>query len=543
MKQLYRLSLILCAALWLIPAPGRAQQNTPKPRRSHALLVGIGQYGDLPDKFKQVPGAKEDVVETEKFLREQYGFAAADIHCLVNEQATRKRILAEFRTWLIEQTAPGDRVFFLFSGHGSQVHDENGDEAKRDPADHDDEAIVPYDATIKGENFIIDDELEELITRLSGRLGVFVIDSCTSGTISRATGNQGAAKDALRPRYLPSPAQFAALQTNTRGAGGAADYEVQELPPDSKLLVPRNLRLVEEKLKDIVSGLVVISAAQPGQAAFPMETEEGGYRGALSYLFNKIQLEEKRQNRTLSFNQLRDRLTAEIAGLQQREWLRGTQVPFFEVLSKYPLGELPLFVGAQAQVEYALPTANPASMLRVELRTNEDKRQYRIGEDISYTVKTNAPGWLYLLVFSQENVATCIFPTKDNDSYRTAGTLRLPAEDAFEVKEPIGKDITIALLSSRNLKLGDKEVMSWDEVFDRLHSNKLAGFVKTRGVGTKKPGQASSAPASLDDADWQAASLVIETIAKTAGRNTSAKQANARSARGVSPNLNKPKQR
>ncbi|MGH9939185.1 MAG: hypothetical protein ACREAM_23330, partial [Blastocatellia bacterium] len=68
--------------------------------------------------------------------------------------------------------------------------------------------------------------------------------------------------------------------------------------------------------------------------------------------------------------------------------------------------------------------------------------------------------------------------------------------------------VVIALLSKERLDLGDMEMMTWDEVFRRLESKKLAGYVKSRGVGVKKPGQ----PAAAKPADWQAASLIIETV-------------------------------
>ena len=63
----------------------------------------------------------------EPFIREKYGFTAAEVHMLTGKQATRAAILREFSEWLIGGTRPGDRVFLLFSGHGSQLPDDNGD--------------------------------------------------------------------------------------------------------------------------------------------------------------------------------------------------------------------------------------------------------------------------------------------------------------------------------------------------------------------------------------------------------------------------------
>ncbi len=514
----HAIKLILAASLLALFSHVLADSRAQAPqRKSRALLVGINGYQS--QEVNPVKGAEEDVWATKAFLQRVYDFAPGDIHTLTGSQATREAILIGFEDWLINDTRPGDRVFFLFSGHGSHVRDVDGDEGEGPQGR--DETIVPYDVRFvppnQTENQILDDEINALIAQLSGRLAVLVFDSCHSGTLSRAPGNRAAAAKADGPRYLPSPEEWAAVRTNARGSnsnrgnsGGA--YQVEER--QDKQLVPRNLRLVEEKLSGTVAGIVVISAAQPNQLAYPVRLGAEQYRGALSYLFNETLAAQK----TLTVNELRARLTGQIATMQAEQKLKGQQQPAFEILSKYPLGDLPLFAGAQAQVEHELPVANPNSKLSVELRTNENKWQYRLGEDISYTVKTSAPGWVYLLVFSQENVATCIFPTDSADSNRGAGTLRLPAQNTFEVKEPLGKDVTIALLSSVKLNLGDKEVMSWDEVFERLRSKRLRGYVNTRGVGVKKPAQPSAPSISLDEADWQAASLIIETSAKTAGR-------------------------
>jgi hypothetical protein len=443
------LSILLSLLALLSPTPNRSRAQAPQ-RKSRALLVGINTYQS--EEVNPVKGAEEDVGATQEFLQQAYGFAPADIHTLTGSQATRQRILAEFRQWLIRGTQPGDRVFFLFSGHGSNVRDVDGDEG-----DGRDETIVPYDvrfvAPDKTENQILDDELNELIAQLTGRLAVLVFDSCHSGTVSRAPGGAAARRAEAGPRYLPAPEAWAALRTGGLGGGGqqsGSAYQVTE--EQGKQLVPRNLRLVEEKLQGAVAGSVVISAAQPHQLAYPVKLGDGGYRGALTYLLTKT----LGQAQPLTVNELRDRLTTQMAALQAQQKLKGQQRPAFEILSKYELGQLPLFAGAQAQVEYELPVANPNSKLRVELRTNEGKRQYHLGEDISYAVQTSAPGWLYVLVFSQENVATCIYPVNNAPSHHPAGTHRLPT---FQVQEPLGRDVTIALLSSVKLNLGDKELM------------------------------------------------------------------------------------
>ncbi len=479
-------AVVLIALLVAAPFSGASPQRV----KGRALLVGIDQYADA--RVKRVRGAEEDARATGEFIKREFGFAEDDIHTLVGAAATRKRILAEFRDWLIGETKPGDRVFFLYSGHGSRLKDDNGDER-----DGFDETLAPYDAKPTGENQIRDGEINQLIEQLSGRSATLIFDSCHSGTITRGGGQSNKTASDVGPRYMPSPEQFARLQSGTRGGSGLLDYGVGALESDDQLGA-RDLSLVEEDLGESASGIVIISAAQANQQAYPLAVD-GGYRGALSYVFNDVQ-----RGRKLPLDQLEREVTERVAELQRSGRLKGFQRPSFEVFSRFPRNTLPLFAGP---CEWLSTPANPNSAIKLSLRSREGKTQYRLKEDISYEVTTNAPGWLYLIVFSQENVANCIFPTGVNEDNRVeAGTHRLPRSNYFEASLPLGKDVALALLSSERLNLGDKEEMTWDEVFNRLRSKKLADFVRTRGNKTKKSGRA------LDETDWQAASLVIETV-------------------------------
>src|SRR5262249_33649742 len=146
-------------------------------------------------------------------------------------EATAGRIASEFRSWLIAGTKPGDRIFFLYSGHGTRVKDDNGDEE-----DGEDEALAPYDVDRYGNNLIRDDLFNQMLGELSGRMVVMVFDSCHSGTISRGgIGETQESKEAgPQPKYLPSPEEFAELaRTGTRSRGGSSitDYAVEAIKP------------------------------------------------------------------------------------------------------------------------------------------------------------------------------------------------------------------------------------------------------------------------------------------------------------------------
>lgn len=494
---------LLLSLLCYLSYGGSAQQTHIKGR---ALLVGVSRYQQHP-AVKPTSGAEDDARETAQFIQTQYGFLPEEIHTLIGSQATAANIKAEFRRWLIEGTKPGDRVFFFYAGHGSQMKDTSGDEA-----DGRDEVLAPYDVNWRGDSFVnvvTDDEIGKLIGQLSGRLAVLVFDSCNSGTISRGSPGASAKTAVGDARYLPSPEEADKLGLGVTMRGGkSVEYFVE----DERLLRPksgsqakqqeRDLNVVDIGAQDAATGIVVISAAQSNQTAYSMDTGGGKYRGALSYAFS-----EALRERQPKLSELRQELERRIAGYQLAKRLRGNQRPMIETQATIPLEDKPLFGGQLSLPEVAF--ANPQSPLRVTLRSLESKQAYKIGDDISYEATTSAPGYLYLLVFSQQQVATCIFPNKnERDSRLPKGTHRLPARDFFQAQEPVGKDVVIALLSSVPLNLGDKEEMTWQEVFDRLRSNKLAGYVATRGVGTKK----NTSGASLEQADWQAASLVVETI-------------------------------
>lgn len=542
-----RLLLTACCVIAALTSVGNTPRAASAQPKGRALLVGINEYRHAP-AVKPTRGAQEDATETARFIQTQYGFRADEIQTLLGPNATADKIKATFKSWLIDGTEPDDRVFFLYAGHGSQMKDANGDEE-----DGLDEVLAPYDVNWQGNGFvnvITDDELEVLLKQLSGRQVVMVFDSCNSGTISRSTpGAQITRNGHGDARYLPSPeeAMQLGLGVGTRG-GPAADYVVND---DARLLrhksgapaaaQERDLKWVDLKLQSTDMRMVIFSAAQSAQAAYSLKIGNQD-RGALSYAFYAAHRE-----RDPKLSELRRSITAQITQWQQHAQLRGQQQPAVEIISASSLEEDPLF--AAAPNVPAIAFANPQSALRVTLRTLDGKRVYRIDDKIAYEVTTSAPGWLYLLVFSQEQKATCVFPTNENADDRDnhllrPGTYRLPRSKYFYARPPIGRDVVVALLSSVPLKLGDQEELTWQEVFDRLRSNKLTGYVNTRGVGTKPSAPSPNAPQpkSLDEADWQAASLVMETIAQADERAPAANKPASRSNR-VSSKPNRPQQR
>lgn len=154
-----------------------------------ALVIGLGKQEDT--NWGKINGDK-DVPYVQKMLKKA-GYK--EIRTLMNEQATKARIIAAFKS-LTNRCQRGDVVYIHFSGHGQQVTDVNGDEWP----DSLDESWIPYDAYLtygkkdKGEKHLIDDEINVLLTAIKNKIGnngkiLVVVDACHSGDSSRGDDN------------------------------------------------------------------------------------------------------------------------------------------------------------------------------------------------------------------------------------------------------------------------------------------------------------------------------------------------------------------
>lgn len=136
-----------------------------------ALCVGINAYGSGNDLYGCVNDARDW----------QSNLAARGFTCamLLDKDATRANLITGIRD-LIRGASSGDLCVLTYSGHGSWVPDQDGDEP-----DGRDEVICPVDI-FEGDRWIADDQLhEEFSARHRGVRLVFVSDSCHSGTVSR----------------------------------------------------------------------------------------------------------------------------------------------------------------------------------------------------------------------------------------------------------------------------------------------------------------------------------------------------------------------
>lgn len=158
---------------------GWPQETGSASSTRRALLIGISHYQH--DQLPPLPGSRNDIHVMRQVLTSRFGFTQHHTKLLVDQAATRKRILRALRK-IVRDARPHDFLYIHYSGHGSQVKDLNGDELD----DQFDETLVPYDARTEGVPDITDDELEHILSKLKTDGAIIVFDSCHSGTATRS---------------------------------------------------------------------------------------------------------------------------------------------------------------------------------------------------------------------------------------------------------------------------------------------------------------------------------------------------------------------
>lgn len=161
-----------------------------------ALLVGLNQY---PAPVHSLRGCLNDVSQVHDLISSRLGFAARDIVTLTDSRATTRRLVAQLGR-LVDGASPGDVLLFHYSGHGSQVDDQNGDETD----DRLDGIICPYD--LDWDHPFSDDDLYEIVEPLPAGVNLTVVlDCCHSGTGLREARPERAEPDRATQRCIASP--------------------------------------------------------------------------------------------------------------------------------------------------------------------------------------------------------------------------------------------------------------------------------------------------------------------------------------------------
>jgi hypothetical protein len=258
--------------------PAISLQETGK---RHALLIGV-QY---PEKSLQL-NTKPDVEAIKNLLVTRFKYKdpgdkseTEEFIILDTPEATSKTGIEAGFNKLIGRVREnsGDVVLIHYSGHGSQVPDDDGDET----SDRMDETICPSDVQKKdgtGNSHLRDDQIGlwlEQLSKKNPKSIVVIFDSCHSGTGTRS-GN--ALSRRLPEEWSPRP-QIENLLFTSRGGGDSMGD--QEPESGGGILKPS-----QRSNKN----LVVLAAARAEQTAYETNRGQdmGAFTGSLLQAFSHV---------------------------------------------------------------------------------------------------------------------------------------------------------------------------------------------------------------------------------------------------------------
>lgn len=433
--------------------------STPAEAGQKALLVGIGAYQNI----RPLVGPPRDLVRMENFLKEHMGYRTDEIAVLKDSQATRKNLLRTMNNWLVRSTKPGDRVFIYYSGHGSQLPDDNNDEK-----DGLDETLSPIDTTKEGGNQITDDEFGAILAKISDRELTVIIDSCHSGTISRGAVPETASTSEDQARtFIPD--------LSTRGAGPSTDQVKAHRGEKSFLTADSKVR--------------IWSAASANQ--FSWDTLNGGVftRNFINGVGKK--LADKNKNGVVTHAELIAYLREEAAEYCKTN-ARCSQLGFTPTLETHPSALSRAIVPVAATPEGSeeakpepvaeskpepAPTtaetapakpetavASAAATAEVLVQSNDaDVRielepggVLRLGQEFRISVTAKKPGQLILLDINSKGDVTQLIPNEFMDRHGQSRELKpghkitIPDDYygfAFAAGDPVGKGQLLAIVT------------------------------------------------------------------------------------------------
>ncbi len=193
--------------------------------KRRALIVGI----NYPGTSYPLNGCVNDANLIADTLTNHFGFTDAKNRRMLTDASATTAAMLERLEWLVDGAEPGDVLWFSYSGHGSQMVNQNYDDADYEP-DGKDEVICPVDFNWR-DKIIRDDDLKRIFDKVPNGVNLTVLlDCCNSGSgldqlnqyqpLGLGETRALVADPVKGARFLPMPADIA-----NRGRG--LDLEVK----------------------------------------------------------------------------------------------------------------------------------------------------------------------------------------------------------------------------------------------------------------------------------------------------------------------------
>ncbi|KAI9313542.1 caspase domain-containing protein [Dichotomocladium elegans] len=252
--------------------------------RKRAVIIGINYIG----QSDELAGCIGDALSIKKLLTTTYGYTEENIRFMTDDQKdtpsripTTLNIMRSIR-WLVNQAKAGDKLFFYYSGHGTQVEDSDGDEV-----DFQDEAICPLDCDEHG--VITDDWLNYNLVRgvPEGCRLTAVFDSCFSGSVLDLPYMYRTNGRVMKESLLKTATKdILAAGLHFMNGDKTEMYDTFSLL-SKKVLKTRHIEKTNKYTKGSKADIIMFSGCRDNQYSADAR-EENQRTGALTYAFTKI---------------------------------------------------------------------------------------------------------------------------------------------------------------------------------------------------------------------------------------------------------------
>ena len=386
-----------------------------------ALLIGVGRYAHFDDRLNGVSLDLDMMNETAQMM----GFHKNAIKILEHEQATTANVYSIFDDWLVKAIKPEDRVLIYFSGHGSQVPDENGDEL-----DHFDEVLLLYDTTLIVKDgrqtlngVLHDDRFGKMLAQINSRNILVILDACHSGSATRSIR--------LAPRTFPvndAQVKYFYYSPMLENAGGSGRFD---------LTMPGNS-------PDVTDRYVAITACRDNENTLATS------RGSIFTLgLSRAVRSAAMAGNSLTPEKLQRQTTRFIRELVRSEGIVfHPQIAGYKNLRQRPL-QLMALSGSRGQIRPKLAVLAPKSPATMRIKPN--KTCFEPGDALEISVKITEPGYLNVMSTTADDRSTVLFPNQYHPQNAVdAGDLTIPTDQMnFELvsEGPPGPHLITAILS------------------------------------------------------------------------------------------------
>ena len=431
-----------------------------------ALLIGVGRYAQFEEKLN---GVSLDIGMMREFVH-LMGFKSHEIKVLEHEQASAANVYNAIENWLINGVRADDRVLFYFSGHGSQIPDENDDED-----DQFDEVLLLYDTVLaekRGQQtlngVLLDDHLNHMLARMKSRNILVILDACHSGSATKRMqlSSRSFQTGQAKVKYF----YYSPLLEAAGGSGSFDLMKPRAIPGGESHYVAITACRDDEKTVATAQGSIftlglrqtVRSAAAAGASITPEELQLG----------------------TTKF--IREQIRSDVAVFHP-------QIAGNLLLRKRPL-KLVSAGGGNCFVRQKLEALVHKSNETVWIKLN--KACFEPGEAMEISVWIPEPGFLNLMHIAADDQATVLFPNQYHPQNAVGrGKISLPTRRMdFEMvaEGPSGPNLIIAFITRLPINGYQDGFKTAKGVLAELSPNSTRSLVMRQGSGWLAAGKTAA---------------------------------------------------